>query len=257
MKEIRSYDKLINEIINLSTSFRIEIIGYVTYFEKIYPMLALKYISKMNTKTIVIQAGQHGDENFAVNILLKWLKEPIKLPEFNYYIFPVINMFGYATGSRDNGNRQDCNNDSNFVKNSKVPELSILYDAFPHNADVIIDLHGDSGKENIYAYEHKSDNISSIVEPALIENDDIIPYVKTHTIYKIPVHNGVITPPKYDIGIEGVMEKLGVTYTITIEFPKKFDGQRRSEGGIKIINAILRHYKEQNKEPIKEALGRS
>jgi len=241
-KEIRSYDRLLNEIINLNTCFRIEIIGYVTYFEKIYPMLALKYISKMNRKTIVIQAGQHGTENYAINILMKWITQPLIFNDMNFYIFPCINVFGYAMGSRSNGNRQDCNNDTNFVKNSKVPELSILYDAFPQNVDVIIDLHGDE-KEQIYAYEHKSDNLPSIVEPALIENDSIIPYVRTQTIYKIPVHNGTLTPPPYDQGIELFMEKLSVTYTITLEFPKKFDGQKRAEGGVAIINSILRHFK--------------
>ena len=244
MKEIRSYSKLVNEIINLSTNYRIEIIGYVTYFEKIYPMLALKYNSKMSTKTVIITAGQHGDENYAVNILLKWMRQPILFGNINFYIFPVVNMFGYSTGSRDNGNRQDTNNDANFIKDSKVPELAILYDSFPQTADVVIDLHGDD-KEQIYAYEHKSSNLPSIVEPALIENGKLIPYVRTKTIYSIPVHNGVITPPKLDVGIEGFMEKLGVTYTITIEFPKKFDGQKRAEGGIAIINSILKHFQEK------------
>jgi hypothetical protein len=243
-KEIRSYNKLLNEIINLNTNFRIEIIGYVTYFEKIYPMLTLKYTSKMNSKTIVILSGTHGDENYAVNILLKWLKTPMIFNDINFYIFPVVNPYGYSTGQRDNGNRQDCNNDTNFIKDSKVPELAILYDAYPQNADIVMDLHGDSGKENIYAYEHKSENLPSIVEPALIENDNIIPYVRTQTIYKIPVHNGVLTPPPYDQGIELFMEKLAVTYTITLEFPKKFDGQKRAEGGVAIINSILRHFKE-------------
>jgi len=244
MKIIRSYDKLVNEIINLNTAFRIEIIGYVSYFEKIYPMLALKYNSKMNSKTIAIQAGQHGDENYVINILLKYIKQPMMFPEFNYVIFPCINMFGYSHNCRSNGNRQDTNNDAAFIKDSKVPELAILYDAFPQSVDLILDLHGDTGKENIYAYEHKSENLPSIVEPALIEHDTLLPYIRTKTIYSIPVHNGVITPPKYDQGIELFMEKLSVEYTITLEFPKKFDGQKRAEGGVKIINSILRNFKE-------------
>ena len=245
MKEIRSYSKLVNEIINLNTSFRIEIIGYITYFEKIYPMLALKYTSKMNRKTAIILSGTHGDENYAVNILLKWLKSPMIFNDINFYIFPCVNPFGYVFNRRSNGNRQDCNNDINFVKDSKVPELSILYDAYPQNADIVMDLHGDSSKEGFcYAYEHKSENLPSIAEPALIENDNLIPYAKTKTIYKIPVHNGVLTPPPYDQGIELFMEKLAVTYTITLELPGKFDGQKRAEGGVAIINSILKFFKE-------------
>lgn len=247
MREIRSYNKLLNEIINLNLVYKIEILGYLTYFERIYPMIALKSTSKMNNKTIIFMSGTHGDEPFAVTTLLKFIKQPLQLPMFNYYIFPVCNPWGYATGRRDNGNRQDTNNDINFVKDSKVPELAILYDAFPQTADVIIDMHGDIGKEHVYAYEHKSDNLPSITEPALIENDILLPYLRTKTIYKIPVHNGVITPPRYDQGIELFMEKLGVSYTVTLELPGKFEGQKRAEGGVAIINSILRHFKEENK----------
>lgn len=258
MKIIRSYDKLLNEIINLNTCFHIEIIGYISYFEKTYPMLCLKYISKMNSKTIVMQSGQHGDEIPAINILLKWIKQPIQFPQFNYYIYPCINMYGYATGSRDNGARMDTNNDKHFIKDSPVKELALLYESFPQSCDVIVDLHCDSGKENIYAYEHKSDTLPSLVEPALVEHDSIIPYVKTKTIYSIPVHTGVLTPPPYDQGIELFMERLGVTYTITLEYPKKYDGQKRAEGGVKIINSILRNFKEiSDKEPKNGIMGKS
>jgi predicted deacylase len=246
MKEIRSYNKLANEIINLNTEFRIEIIGYVSYFEKIYPMLALKRISKMNKGTVIILSGTHGDEICAITTLLKWIKQPLIFPQFNYYIFPCINMFGYSTGSRDNGNRQDCNNDTSFVKDSKVPELAILYEQYPQTADLILDIHADTGKEQVYLYEHKSESLSSIAEFALIENDALLPYLKTKTIYRIPIHNGVIVPPKYDQGIELFMEKLGVSYTITIELPGKFEGQKRAQGGVAIINSILKNL--SNKE---------
>lgn len=250
MKEIRSYNRLLEEIINLNTNYKIRVLGYVIYFEKVYPMLALELVSKMNSKTIIIQSGQHGNENFVINILLKWLKQPLQFPMFNYYIYPCINMYGYATGSRDNGARQDTNNDKSFYKDSPVKELAILYDSFPQNCDVIIDLHGDV-KEGIYAYENKSENLPSIVEPALIEHNILIPYIRTKTIYKIPLHSGVLSPPSYDQGIELFMEKLGVTYTITLEYPKKFDGQKRAEGGVKIINSILRNFKEVSDKEIK------
>ena len=244
MKTVRSYNKLVTEIINLNLPYKIEIIGHVIYEEKVYPILALKYISKMANKSIIITSGQHGDENFAVTVLLKWLKQPILFPDLNYYVFPICNPWGYAFDRRTNGARQDTNNDINFVKDSKVPELAILFDQFPQSADLILDVHGDTGKSEVYCYEHKSENLPSIAEKAMIENDNLIPYLKTKTIYKIPVTNGVIIPPKEDIGIEGVLEKLGVQYSLTLELPAKFDGQKRAEGGVAIINSIFRHFKE-------------
>jgi predicted deacylase len=244
MKTVRSYSKLVNEIINLNLPFKIEIIGYITYFKKVYPMLAFKHTSKMANKTIMITSGQHGDEPFAVTTLLKWVKQPILFPDFNYYIFPIINPFGYEKNCRDNGAEQDTNEEENFVKDSKVIELAILFDQFPQTADLILDIHGDTGKEAVYCYEHKAENLPSIAEKALIENDLALPYLRNKTIDKNKIVNGVVIPPKEDIGIEGYMEKLGVTYTITIELPGKFDGQKRTEGGIAILNSILKNFKE-------------
>lgn len=246
MKKIRSYKKLVNEIINLQIPFRIEIIGYVNYNEDIYPMFVMKNSIKTAKKTIIILAGHHGDEDFATHTLMNWIKQ-FKTEEFtdlNLYIFPMCNPFGYSTGSRDNGNRQDTNNDVNFVKDSKVPELAILYDNFPTSANLILDIHGDTGKEQVYMYEHKPDNLESIAQRVLIETDSLIPFLKQKTIYKVPVMNGVIIPPKSDIGLEGVMERLGVEYTMTLELPGKFDGQKRMIGGVTIINSILRNFRE-------------
>lgn len=244
MKSIRSYSKLINEIINLNLSYKLDIIGYVQYFDKIYPMLSLKFVSKMAKKTIIILAGHHGNESFGITILLKWIKQPLLFSNFNYYIFPICNPFGYEKNRRTNGNRQDTNNDTNFIKDSKVPELAILYEEFPRTADLILDVHGDVDKSELYCYEHKSENLPSIAEKSLIENDTLIPYLKTKTIYKIPVNNGVIIPPKEDIGIEGFLEKLGIQYSLTLELPGKLDGQRRAEGGVAIINSLLKNFEE-------------
>ena len=58
------------------------------------------------------------------------------------------------------------------------------------------------------------------------------------------MNKGVIIPPKSDIGLEGFLEKLGIQYSLTLELPGKFDGQNRAEGGVAIINSILRNFKE-------------
>ena len=74
--------------------------------------------------------------------------------------------------------------------------------------------------------------------------DILLPYLRNKTIDKNIITNGVVIPPKCDIGIEGYMEKLGVEYTITVELPGKYDGQKRTAGGIAIINSILKNFKE-------------
>lgn len=254
MKKVRSYQKLVNEIINLQIPFRTEIIGYVEYGKDIYPIIEFKYLSKTAKKTVVITSGHHGDEAYCPHVLMKWMQKHkiADFQEFNLYIYPCLNPFGYETGSRDNGARQDTNNDKAFYKNSKVQELAVLFDSFPPSVDLIIDLHGDSSKSKSYMYEHKAENLETIAEKVMTETDIIIPYLRTKTIYKCPIKNGVIAPPPCDIGVEGAMEKLGTDYTITIELPGKFDGQKRALGGMSILSSILNHYKLIiNKEEIK------
>lgn len=246
MKKIRSYQKLVNEIINLQIPFRTEIIGYVEYGEDIYPIFEFKTISKTAKKTLVITSGHHGDEQFAVHTLMKWLQKvnPLDYPDFNMYVYPCLNPYGYETGSRDNGARQDTNNDKKFYKNSNVQELAILFESFPVNVDLILDIHGDTGKEKAYMYEHRAENLISIAQKVMIENNVLIPYLKAKTIYKCPITKGVIVPPPWDIGVEGAMERLGVEYTLTLELPGKFDGQKRAVGGIAMITSVLKNYKE-------------
>lgn len=253
MKIIRNYNRLVNEIINLNIPFKVEIIGYLDY-GIIYPFLGLTSISKTATRSVVLTSGVHGDEFYAIHVVLKWLQQ-IKLSEysdFNWSIFPVINPFGYATGSRENGARQDVNSDNKFYKHSKVQELALLFDAFPLNPDIVIDVHGDTGKSAIYAYERKTDDKISIAEKSLAECDHIFPYDRSKTIYTDKAVNGVIYTQDENVGIEGAMERLGVEYTISLELPGRANGQKRATGGIAILNSIFRNFRDLSIKDEKE-----
>jgi len=245
MTKIRSYKKLVNDIINLQIPFRTEIIGYLKYKE-IYPFLSIKRILQTSTKTVVITGGQHGDEIWAIHTLLKWLQQVNlnKFPNLNFVIYPVINPTGYEFGCRDNIARQDTNNAANFIKNSKVQELALLYEDIPTNINLMLDVHGDSRKKFVYLYEHKSDNLESIAQKTMLENNAWMPYLKQKTLDGYKLKNGVLNTPKEDVGIEGAVEKLSVDYTITLELPGIYDGQKRVEGGINIINSLLYNFME-------------
>jgi predicted deacylase len=243
MRTVRSYQKLVNEIINLQIPFRMEIVGYVEYKE-IYPIIAIRHVSKTAKRNVVITAGIHGDEYYASHVLLKWIQQANTelFNDYNLYIFPVVNPFGYSKGCRENGNRQDVNSAVNFIKDSKVQELAVLFDAIPLEVDLVLDIHGDTGKEEVYCYEHKSENLKSIAEPALIEADNILPFIKTKTIYQVKTVNGVCED-REETGYEGSFEKQGTMYSITLELPGKCSAQSRTAGGIKIINSLLANFK--------------
>lgn len=256
MRKLRSYQKLLNEIINITTPFKLAILGSVVYGKDVYPMIEMTHISKSAKKNLIIMSGQHGEEHYAVHILLKWFKQ-FKVEEysdFNIYVYPVINPWGFECSSRKNGNHQETTNSIKFVKNSDTQELAILFDHMPSEVDLALDIHGDVDKHKLYAYERRLPDLSSIAEKGLIETDAILPYEKTRTIYGSKIKHGVISTPDHDVGIEDAMEKAGAEYTITIELPGKCDSQQRTSGGIAIINSVLRIYKEQNtpkKEEVK------
>ena len=251
MKIIRNYNRLVNEIINLNIPFKVELLGYLEY-DFIYPFLGLTSISKTATKSIVLTSGVHGDEFYAIHVLLKWIQQ-IKIDEysnFNWYIFPVLNPFGYATGSRDNGARQDVNSANKFHKHSKVQELSILFDAFPINPDLIVDIHGDTTHQFPYCYERKADDKLSLAEIALRENDNLLPYDRSKTIYTDKAIKGVIITQDENVGIEGAMERLGAEYTISLEIPGRANGQKRTVSGIAILNSIFKYFRDGISETV-------
>ena len=216
MRKVRNYNKLVNELLNLNIPLRIELIGYLNY-DEIYPMIAFKHITKMAKKNIVIVTGQHGDEYFAVHVLINWLKQ-LKLEDYS---------------------------DFNFYRNSEVQELAVLFDYIPINLDLYLDVHGDTGKKSVYCYERKPDGQKSIAEKALLENDSVFPYERSQTIYREKVHNGVIYKPEHDRSLDDFMGNRGIAYTVTLELPKLCDGQQRMNGGIKLINSILKNFKEK------------
>ena len=244
MRTVRSYPKLVNELINLQIPFRVEIAGYVSYEQEVYPILALKHVSKVASKQVVIVSGIHGNESFAVSTLLTWVKQfnPDLLKTCSVHIYPVCNPYGYSKNSRKNGFRQMVNNYKKFCKGSDVPELAILFDQIPSNPDLYLDIHGDTGKKHVYAYERVSMDKQSVIRPALIENDSLLPYDRSQTIYKCKVQDGVISTPDQDVGIEGFLESMGTTHTVTLELPGIFPGQARVAGGVAIINSILKNF---------------
>jgi predicted deacylase len=246
MDKIRDYQQIVNELFNLQTPFKKEVIGYVNYWKRTYPILKLSLSSSHRKKTILITSGHHGDEPFAVHTLIAWIKQ-FKSKDFKnleFYIFPICNPWGFETGSRENGYKQDTNNDQALVKNSKVAELAILFEHFPLLTDLFIDLHGETYQTHAYCYEKKLDLLPSLATIALQEVDSIIPYSRQKTILKNPIEKGVMCPRLWEIGLEGLMEKRGIKYSITVELPGRFDGQKRIEGGIAILNSILHHYSE-------------
>jgi hypothetical protein len=247
MEKIRDYQLIVNEFFNLKLPFHKEIIGYVKYWNETYPLLKLTLIPANPKKTIIITGGHHGDEPFAALSLIAWIKQFNfkEYKDYAIYIFPMCNPYGYETGSRSNGLRQDTNNDIDMVQDSKVAELGLLFHHFPILADLFIDVHGETYQTRAYCYEHKPKNLPSIAEQALSENDPNFPYTRQKTVLGSRTSNGVICPRWWEIGLEGLMEKRGIKYSITIEIPGKMDGQKRIEGGVALINSILKIFKEQ------------
>ena len=148
-KPTRDYMKIVNAYLNMNMPFQVSIIGFVQYYDTIYPILKLENCIKGRKFDITLQTGVHGDEAIGVRVVMNFLKD-FKTKWLNYYnftIFPCVNPYGYSFNVRKNGNKQII---SRFEfwnnKNIDVPELQILGKHYPERPDIFIDVHGDTGK---------------------------------------------------------------------------------------------------------------
>lgn len=248
----RNYVTLVNEIINMSIPFSIEIIDIIKY-DYFYPLLKISNSNKTGKYTAVIQAGIHGNEPEGIFVLLKWLQNVPNsvLNQINFIIFPIMNPYGYAHRTRRNGKKQMVNSLYFWTKNEQIPELINFNKHYPKNLNLFIDIHGDCGKygkENIYAYERIPKEAKSPCMRAFKLNNKLLPYIKNDTIYQESCKNGVIYNPVRDDSIQDYMSDNGCECAITLEIPGRLKGLNKIYGSYKILDSIIQSFLKYKKE---------
>lgn len=124
----RSYqEEVVSKINALTTQFKVEQYGELSYGEHQYPLFVLKSQNWQDGKAnVLITGGVHGYETSGVQGALQFAKETAKEFEgdFNFVIFPCISPWGYETINRWNPNAVDPNR--SFKPESEAGESALM-----------------------------------------------------------------------------------------------------------------------------------
>jgi len=152
-KRLRDYLKLLNTIIKeaAKADFEVKVLNTIVYGDEGYPFLMLRSEEKGAKYTAVVASGAHGDEAYAVDSLVHALGD-LDTDLFNFYIFPVLNPWGYAHLSRKTGDGKGINR---RVGVRDITELELVFKSIPAKIDIFVDVHGDVDKPGVYAYENR------------------------------------------------------------------------------------------------------
>lgn len=244
-KLIRSYLKVINEFINVQTPFDVEILGSLSY-DQIYPFISFHSHSKLAKYNVVINAGAHGTESIGVRIMLRFFQEFNKefLGYYNFMIFPILNPYGYAHGTRKNGNKQKANWGLNHPNENLPPESIFIKENIPHKVDLFMDIHADN-KGGFYVYERKRPDKPSLADQSLkILHKHKIPVHGADSIYQEKCINGVVVRPDKDGSMDDSMFQRGAMYSLCIEVPTQLSEDEQIIGGLLLINEVLNQFRD-------------
>lgn len=238
----RDYLRLVNSIVEeaAKAKFEVKFLDVLVYGSTGYPFLMLRSKSRQAKYTACLTAGYHGDEPWATDCLIRSLGE-LNTTLWNYYVWPVMNPWGWVNGSRLNGERKGSNW---CVGERDTKELKLLIKTLPTKVDCFVDVHGDVDRTEAYAYERKVPDVKSLAELALDEVTSYFDIQKAKRVYSEPCKNGVVTSGKEGTTEEYFFEQKGATYSITLEIPGKIMGTgiNRLAGGAKLIASTISNF---------------
>lgn len=238
----RDYNKLVTTLISEAskTGFEVRILDTLVYGQTGYPFLMIKSESRTAKHNCVIAAGSHGDEPQGVECLIQALGDLDKT-FWNFWIFPTTNPFGWRNHSRVNGNKSGINW---RVGERETPELSLIFKNIPNKVSLFLDLHGDTAKTTVYAYERHVPGVQSLARLALKDVSAYFEIEPSRTVYREPCRGGVVTSGKEGTLEEWMFEQRGVIYSITLEIPGRVlgTGVNRIAGGARLIVSTLNNF---------------
>jgi hypothetical protein len=145
---------------------------------------------------IAIFAGVHGDEpagTAALRLFLKsLLEDPVRATGYELFAYPAVNPVGLERGTRENCAGLDLNRE--FWKGSRQPEVLIIENELStHRFNGLIALHADDSCEGTYGYSHGNAMEDSLLRPALVAAEAVLPRDKRSSIDGFHAHEGIIT----------------------------------------------------------------
>ncbi len=190
-----------------------------------------------NKRTVLLQAGIHGDEEsgpYAIREFLKEYKSRKSHPKI--IVLPVVNPFGFYKTRRRNSRKMNLNR--RFMK-SKMCRESRDVMKFLKKEDLYFaaTFHEDDYKLGSYIYAYFDENhIPKIYTKLIGAAKKYGEICLNKKIYRQPAKNGIVIKPRVDGSFEERMYDDGVPYvTCTEVFDKRPMVER-----IKINKSIMK-----------------
>lgn len=170
----RCYADLINRIEKIAESPVIELVrmGEFDGDGKTYPMFYLLMgAGGSGKKSVMIDAGIHGDEPGGVEAILRFLEQNASndelLSRFAFTVFPCNNPTGWERNTRENIDGIDLNRQFNVRKPAR--EAEIISNALQGKCfDLLFEMHEDIDAHGFYMYEI-ADNPANYLGEKIIE----------------------------------------------------------------------------------------
>jgi predicted deacylase len=247
----KDYNRLLTTIIEEAAKADLEVkfLDHLVYGQEAFAFPTIRSVSRRAKDSVVIVAGQHGNEYWSVDCLLHSLGELDK-DRWNLYIFPCANPWGWSHSSRLTGDRKGSNLK---VGERDTRELRLIFDNTPTKLSLFLDVHGDADESSAYIYERKIPTSNSLARLVL---NDVAAYFdirKTKTVYKETCKSGVVTSYKEGTLEEFYFEKRGALYSLTFEVPGRIAGTGVNQiaGGSRMIVSALNNFDRSKGEGLK------
>jgi murein peptide amidase A len=194
---------------------------------------------------IGIFGGIHGDEPAGVAALRLFLgslvENPVRATGYELFAYPVVNPVGLQRQTRGNCSGLDLNRE--FWKGSKQPEIEIIETELRrHRLDGLIALHADDSCEGTYGYSHGNAMEDSLLRPALIAAEEVLPRDRRASIDGFHAHEGVICDC-----FQGILapppEQKPRPFNLIFETPARASLELQSAAHVAALDAILATYR--------------
>jgi murein peptide amidase A len=194
---------------------------------------------------IGIFAGIHGDEPAGITALRMFLgslvANPIRATGYELFAYPVVNPVGLERGTRGNCSGLDLNRE--FWKGSTQPEIGIVEGELrSQRFHGLIALHADDSCEGTYGYSHGNAMEDSLLQPALLAAEAVLPRDTRSSIDGFHAREGVITDCYQGI-LAPPPERKPRPFNLIFETPAKASLALQAAAHVAALDAILARYR--------------
>jgi protein MpaA len=194
---------------------------------------------------IGIFAGIHGDEPAGTEALRLFLNsllaDPDRATGYELFAYPAVNPVGLERGTRGNCSGMDLNRE--FWRASGQPEILIIENELrKYRFNGLIALHADDSCEGTYGYSHGNPIEDSLLRPALIAAEAVLPRDHRASIDGFHAHEGIISDC-YKGVLAPPPEQHPRPFNLIFETPAKVPLDVQAAAHVAALNAILATYR--------------